>query len=293
MTTCDYYRADILRYLSNDLSGRRLRRFRDHLRTCVDCRAFLEQEKTLSDILHRSRPLYSAPSELRDRIAAIVDRQSERNERPDLVHNSLKESIERSLSRLRPLVPRFALLGTAVVAIAACLIIAPNVFREVRAASYVTAAVSTHNSYLTGSLPLEIRSGSPAVVTTWLSERLTFPFRLPDSRLNTGSSPSYRLIGARIVSYKGEHAALVAYQEVHKDAISLLVADSRSAVVAGGDEVRAGDLVFHYRNESGFRVITWSTHGLSYALVADVTAPPQASCLVCHQSMADHDQFRR
>jgi anti-sigma factor RsiW len=293
MTPCDKYRVDILRYLSNDLSGRRLEQFRDHLRTCADCKALLDEEKTLSEVLHRSRPLYPAPPELRDRITAIVDGQADRNERPHLAENPLKRSIERSLSKLRPFVPRLALVATAAAVVAACLIIAPNVFRQVRAASYVTAAVSTHNSYLTGSLPLEIQSGSPEAVTTWLSDRLTFPFRLPDSRLNAGGNPSYRLVGARIVNYRGEHAALVAYQEVHKDTISLLVADSRYAVVAGGDEVRAGDLVFHYRNESGFRVITWSTHGLSYALVSNVTASAQASCLVCHQNMADHDQFGR
>jgi len=42
-----------------------------------------------------------------------------------------------------------------------------------------------------------------------------------------------------------------------------LVTSSKSAVVAGGDEVRFGTLGFHYRTAS---VIAWSNHGLLYAL---------------------------
>jgi anti-sigma factor RsiW len=206
---------------------------------------------------------------------------------------SLRQVAKRFFLAFSHLGPRFAVPAATIAVVAMCLIIAPSAIRQVRAASYVTTAVETHHRYLTGSLPLEIRSSSPELVTAWLSDRLGFPFRLPDSRLDTGATPSYRLIGARLVNYRAGHAALLAYEEPHRDAISLLVADSRSAVVAGGDEVRAGNLVFHYRGESGFRVITWSTHGLSYALVSSVTAPAQASCLVCHQNMADHDHFRR
>jgi hypothetical protein len=38
---------------------------------------------------------------------------------------------------------------------------------------------------------------------------------------------------------------------------------------------------------------TWSAHNLSYALVSSITSPAKESCMVCHQSMADHGQFRR
>ncbi len=51
--------------------------------------------------------------------------------------------------------------------------------------------------------------------------------------------------------------------------------------------------MFHYRNEGRFKVITWSAHNLSYALVSSIASSAQESCMVCHQSMADHGQFRR
>jgi anti-sigma factor RsiW len=92
------------------------------------------------------------------------------------------------------------------------------------------------------------------------------------------------------VSYRGSPAALIIYEK-QKDRISLLVASSQSAAVAG-DEVRSGALTFHYRTDQGFKVVTWSNHGLTYALVSSVPGSARESCMVCHQSMADHQNFR-
>jgi anti-sigma factor RsiW len=128
------------------------------------------------------------------------------------------------------------------------------------------------------------------VVSAWFVGKVPFSFRLPTSQSDRDSKPAYRLSGARLVNYNGSHAALVTY-ETQKEKISLLVASGDSAVVAGGDEVRSG-LTFHYRTEESFQVITWSSHALSYALVSSIAAPAQESCMVCHQSMANHDGFR-
>jgi hypothetical protein len=80
--------------------------------------------------------------------------------------------------------------------------------------------------------------------------------------------------------------------ETDKEKISLLVDSSKFAQVAGGAEIQLGNLTFHYFNNSGFRVITWANHGLSYALVSSVSGPAGASCLVCHQNMADGGNFK-
>jgi hypothetical protein len=50
--------------------------------------------------------------------------------------------------------------------------------------------------------------------------------------------------------------------------------------------------MFHYFSRETFIVITWSNHGLSYALVSSLSASARDSCLVCHQSMEDRDAFR-
>jgi hypothetical protein len=94
-----------------------------------------------------------------------------------------------------------------------------------------------------------------------------------------------------VVNYKESPAALVTY-ETQSGKISLLVDSSDSVPVAGGDEIHFGNPTFHYHNASDFRVITWSNHGLSYALVSSVSGPASASCLVCHQNMTDRGDFK-
>jgi hypothetical protein len=74
---------------------------------------------------------------------------------------------------------------------------------------------------------------------------------------------------------------VIAYR-MQAQLVSLLIAPRRAAMIAGGDEVRDGALLFHYRSDSGFNVITWENHGLSYALVSSVSGSAQQSCLVCH-----------
>jgi hypothetical protein len=164
----------------------------------------------------------------------------------------------------------------------------PNALRQVRAANYVETAVTTHRSYLDGHLALGIRSDSAAEVTSWFTGKVPFQFRLPQSR--EGGVPIYQLAGASLVSYRGIPAALLIYEK-QRERISLLVASSQAAVVAGGEEVRFGALMFHYRIEQGFKVVTWSNHGLSYALVSSVSGSGRESCMICHQSMADRQTF--
>jgi anti-sigma factor RsiW len=186
-------------------------------------------------------------------------------------------------------VPSWKVLAPTALMILLALIIVPYAVQEARAANYVDTALATHRAYLSGNLSPEIRSNSPEEVTAWFAGKLQFSFRLPDSRLYPGK-PAYQLTGARSVTYKGNKAALITY-EAQKDKISLLIAPSRSAVIAGGDEIRSGSLTFHYQYKAGFKVITWSNHGLSYALVSTVSGSARESCLVCHQSMKDRGAF--
>jgi anti-sigma factor RsiW len=289
MSPGDECRVKILRYLDKDLQGRELNDFLTHLETCADCRGSLEAERALSYILHRSRPLYSAPAALRSRVSAIVMQHAESPARIVFYKSTLR--------MLQTLVdPARRVLSTRMLALAVLLVgflfaFVPNVVRQVLAASYVEAAAATHRSYLDGNRLLALRTNSPELVTAWFSDKVPFEFRLPNAQSAPKGTLAYRLSGASLVNYRGNPAALVIYEK-ESQTISLLVASSKSAVVAGGDEVRFGTLTFHYRTDEGFKVITWSNHGLSYALVSTVSGSAGESCLVCHQNMADHHTFK-
>lgn len=46
---------------------------------------------------------------------------------------------------------------------------------------------------------------------------------------------------------------------------------------------------FHYATVEGYKVVTWSLHGLTYALVSREGNNTQRSCMVCHSAMRDRD----
>ena len=291
MNDCGDYTVDLMLYLDGELSGGKLTEFLAHLPTCAHCRASLNDQLALSATLHRFRPLYSAPPRLRARVAARLAKPESQTIAGRL-NARIGQTLSLTLRNAGRLIPRWQVLVPAVLGMMLCFVLVSNSVREVRASEYVDAAVSTHRDYLSGRLPLQIRTQSPEAVTVWLSGKVPFPLQLPDSEGQSGSKPTYRLIGATLVTYKGSQAGMVTYEAPQSDSISLLVASSNSAVVAGGVEVRSGDLVFHHRVDQGFQVITWSNHGLAYALVSRAAGSAYGSCLVCHQNMPDRDTFR-
>jgi anti-sigma factor RsiW len=291
MSRCEQRTSDILLYLDNALTGQKLEDFRVHLAVCSNCREHLEEELALSSLLREARPLYLAPEALRARVAEVTSLQASAS--PPIFNGSYKTHIE-NLKRWSPDVIRLAFswkpLTVMTLVLVLSLVSIPGAVERARATDYVEAAIEIHRSYLDGTLPLQCRSHSPEVVTAWFAGKTPFHFQLPTSQSVPNGKVVYWLTGARLVSYKGSPAALIAY-ETPTEKISLLVASSKSAVVAGGEEVRSGSLTFHYRSGANSEVITWTNHDLAYALVSPLTGSPQHSCLVCHQNMADQNLF--
>jgi anti-sigma factor RsiW len=292
MSRCEDRTSDILLYIDNALTGQKLEDFRAHLAVCSNCREHLEEELALSSLLREARPLYLAPRALRARVAAAATEQD--SGFSPASDRSRKTRMQNLTRWSRDVIqPAFSWKPLAVMTLVLVLglVFIPGAVERVRATDYVEAATEIHRSYLDGALPLQCRSHSPEVVTAWFAGKTPFHFQLPASQFVPNGKAVYWLTGARLVSYKGSPAALVAY-ETPSEKISLLVASSKSAIVAGGEEVRSGGLIFHYRSGANSEVITWTNHGLAYALVSPLTGSPQHSCLVCHQNMADQNLFK-
>jgi mycothiol system anti-sigma-R factor len=286
MNTCEEHSHNVLLYLDNELSGPELENFRTHLSGCVACRKQLAEEQKFSDLLHRSRPLYTAPDELRARVIA-AQHTSVADHTPDRLRKRVSRLLKPSLRT--PMFPWRAFAAICLVFVLGMVFI-PTIARRARAATYIDTALTTHRSYLDGNLPLEIESDSPEIVTAWFTGKVPFDFRLPTSQASPNGEPAYKQIGARLVNYRGSYAALVAYA-MKNEKITLLVTSNKSAEAYGGDEISSRGLTFHYHTKVGFNVITWSTHGLTYALVSELHTSARQSCLVCHQNMADKNEF--
>jgi hypothetical protein len=151
-------------------------------------------------------------------------------------------------------------------------------------------AARMYEQQVASNLPLAIRSDSPQAVNEWLKSNSNLPvaLTLPESReAGTGPLP-FRLQGARLVRMGGGNAALVAYQ-MASGVTTLLVSPASMAVAAGGVEAQFSKVSFHYAMVDGHKVVTWSQHGLTYALVSDEGISQQQSCMVCHSGMRDRD----
>lgn len=291
MRACDDYRPMIPPFLDNELSGIELEDFRIHLIDCADCRELLAEEQALSQLLHRNRPLYQAPEGLRTRVSDILSSEIRSGfHAPERLRQRILRVLAAPLRSAPEPTFRWKPLAAVGLVIVFALLFVPQMVQRAHANAFVEAAAATHRSYLEGNLPMEIHTSSPSAVTAWFAGKVPFHFQLPESQQPLEGQQIYQLNGSRLVNFRGSYAALTTY-EMRGDKISLLVVPTTSARAEGGEAVQSGKLTFHYHAIGDFKVITWSSHGLTYALVTSLPDSAQQSCLVCHQNMADHQKF--
>lgn len=149
-------------------------------------------------------------------------------------------------------------------------------------------AVKTHRQHAQGDLALDLRSDSMETLNEWFKAKLQFPLALPASPLVSGEERPYRLEGARLVQVRSKSAAYIAYR-MQKGTASLIVTPESVASASGGVEVDFTQLRLHYATVEGYKVVTWTSHGLTYALVSEEGNGTQKSCMVCHSAMRDRD----
>jgi anti-sigma factor RsiW len=152
-------------------------------------------------------------------------------------------------------------------------------------------AVRAHRQHAQGNFALDLRSDSPQALNEWFKAKSPFSLALPASPATPGEELPYRLKGARLMQVGGKTAAYIAYQ-MQTGLVSLLVTPDSVAVASGGVEVDFTKVSFHYATVEGCKVVTWSVHGLTYALVSQEGNSSQRSCMVCHSAMKDRDLSR-
>jgi hypothetical protein len=149
-------------------------------------------------------------------------------------------------------------------------------------------AVSAHRQHAQGSLALDVHTNSQQTLNEWFRTESQFPLALPASPAVPGEERPYRLEGARLVQVGGKNAAYIAYK-MQPGAASLVVTPDSVAVASGGVEVDFTKVSFHYSMVEGYRVVTWTVHGLTYGLVSQEGNRTQQSCMVCHSPLRDRD----
>lgn len=238
-----------------------------HVKACPDCRAALDAEHEFVAAIRNARPSYKTPQSLREKVAHLA---------------------QESAAHRRLLSP-WSIAACALLLFALAMFwFAAGTSLRVDSSSFVAIAADSHQRYLTGQLPLEVFSDSPEKVSAWFVGKLRFNLKLPEYPQEPGKPKPYQIEGARLVGFKEDYAAYIVYR-LNGHPISLLVTTDSVAKPAGGEEIPWQGLQFHFQSVAGWKVLTWSDNGLTYALVSDLEERGQASCIVCHK---DERAFR-
>jgi len=265
MLTCDGARRLISPYLDGELVGEDRTAFQAHVDCCPVCRGVLADEEAVVDAVRRTIARPQAPAGLRARVEGLFDASSRRTRRGWIAAAAAAVLVVGAAASYR-LVSRSAVSHA-----------------PVPSGDLAMLAADTHLRYTRGQLPLEVGSERPEVVSRWFAGRVPFTLTLPDYPVGPGERKPYHLLGGRLVSYRDDYAAYVAYRMDDRP-ISLLVTSAQLARPAGGETVPFGSLVFHQQSVQGLKVITWTDKGLTYALASDLSVNGSQSCMVCHGS---------
>jgi anti-sigma factor RsiW len=280
MCDCTDIRNRLNLYLDNELQGDERVDFEYHLRGCAACRSLAQAEQRFLDSVRAAEPLYVASTELRDRVNAALNRPSEISAKAWRYNST----------------PRKTRTVATIAAAALLLLLLPILIWRARdsdsqspgASSFALMAADTHLRHIRGQLPLEMVSTEPREVSQWFVNKVRFSVKIPNYQEAPGLEKLYTMEGARLVAYKNDYAAYVAYR-MNNQPISLVITSDNLAQTFGGEEIKAKGLVFHYNAIEGLKVLTWSDRGLTYALVSDLEERGQKSCVVCHQDIKEQD----
>lgn len=285
---CEEVRAAIAFYLDDELSGSDLVAFESHLESCASCSEMMASERRFIEGIREAKPLRQAPPELRSSVERILSNSAP----PYAAPPELRRRVRKSLSSPFHLSSRRRLIAVAAIfifVVALASVWYTTKFRSQKLTSeFAMMAVDTHLRHLRGQLPFEIATDSPDEISRWFAGKVSFRVELPNYQEESGQEKLYRLEGARLVGFKNDYAAYVAYQ-MQKRPISLVVTSEGVAVPSGGEEIVSKGLMFHFDSIAGLKVITWSDRGLTYALVSDLEERGQQSCMVCHAGTKDRD----
>ncbi|MEO8656927.1 MAG: zf-HC2 domain-containing protein [Bryobacteraceae bacterium] len=261
MISCSEIRPRIALYIDREVTGAEALELEAHLTQCAECRRVYEDVRGTVDAVRGARPLYDVPDESFAAVQAMVSHWQWRQKQ------------------------RRWILAAAV---AVLLLAVALPWISSRRSAYEEFAAQAHRNFERGTFPLDVASSQPQVVAAWLEPRVPFRLTLPD--YPEGGPKRYALAGARLMQYRGEDVAYLAY-EMDQKPISLLISSSSRIMPAGGESYQSAGLTFYFSAQQGLRIISWKDKGLTYAQVSDLAVQGAESCAICHGAERDRRKF--
>lgn len=277
MSDCADYRSQIQLYLDNELTSSDAEEFLAHLEHCECCQREMQETEAFFRRLRQARPFAFAPTALHERIARLAKTQAVLE--PEIVIHESKVQVV----TFRKKAMRYSLaLAAMLFLVVGSLITASRLRVESNADRFVATAIDTHRALSDAALQLDVQSESPNVVSAWFSQRVSFPFRMPNAGIAADDLAKYKLRGGRLVTFGGEPAALLVFQ-LSKEVVSVLIAPDRHARAIGGRVTYSDGIKFHALDRDRMHVVTWENKNLTYALTSNITGSAARPCSTCHE----------
>ena len=294
MKQCDECAERIDFYMDDELLGEDLEYFENHVAGCTSCHELLTERQDFLEGIRSRRPLYTAPCALRARVEERLAAEPGMPRATPKLRREVQSILVAERGRSWP--ARLCTKPLSAAATACLVILGVSMLwlfseQEARANAFVNMAVKTHQQQLAGLLPIEVKTDSPVDMTGWFANKVSFKFRLPTYQEGPGQNAKFTLVGGRLVNFRSEYAAYVAYRMKDK-LISLVITSAHSSKASGGETTEARGLVFHSHRSDGLEVVTWSAHDVTYALVSSLDVSARQACNVCHLS-SDRDLISR
>jgi anti-sigma factor RsiW len=293
MNKCDNLRARMTFSLDDELQGSEVAALETHLSECEGCRELFDKERRFLEALRGCQPLSLASPELRAGVERILSEAPSAHVAPTGLPGRIQRSLREFSSSTSALISSRGapvMIGlTTIVLVVGVWYVSQKKRTELNPPSdFAMMAVNNHQRHLRGQLPLETASDAPEEISAWFAGKVPFRVKLPNYQESSGQEKLYDLEGGRLVGYKNDYAAYVAYK-MHQRPISLVMTSDVVAQPSGGEKIVSKGMTFHYDAIDGLKVITWSDRGLTYALVSDLEERGQQSCILCHQGTKDQD----
>lgn len=234
---CDEARPLVALYHDGELGSLRALELERHLRDCADCRAALENLRTLGKAT--ASAYFSAPTDLRNNLLAAI-RESE----------PTAKVIQLPRHSRRWLTSGLALAAAVVLGF----FLGQMLDRPATNRALLAQLIDSHLRSLMGNHLTDVATSDQHTVRPWFEGKLDFAPPVEDL-----SAQGFPLIGGRVEYIGGRAAAALVYQRRQHFIILFIWPE------AGGKELTGA------KSQRGYNFIHWNSNGMTFWAVSEIS----------------------